>query len=262
MIFDWEKEFNEKTLNEGIKLEDKVNGITEWSNSIHGFVKDKDNSYAVSIKIDDNFKIDSMECDCKKKKCKHMAALISATSFLNNRYLDFDRTFERLDKEKLISFLEDEITYVDECFDDFKEEFREDIIKSASLSHGDELILILEDLDWEDNLLNFLKNNLKELYDEKDYNEAIFLISLMFNDVIERVTFDSNPKVNKCYDLVVEWIIRLSEDIEEIVFKYLTDLLERNYSALYPSFGVLMKFYAENFNDKKYLKIKEELLFK
>ena len=102
---------------------------------------------------------------------------------------------------------------------------------------------------------------MKELYDEKEYNEAIFMISLMFYKVIERVTFDNNPTVSKCYNAVVDWIIKLSEDIEEIVFRFLTDLLERNYSALYPPFGVLMKFYAENFRDNKYLKVKEELFF-
>ena len=67
--------------------------------------------------------------ECNKKKCKHGTALIYSTNYLSNRYIDFDYTIDKLDKDKLISFLSEEITYIDECLDDFKDNFEKISLK-------------------------------------------------------------------------------------------------------------------------------------
>ena len=247
-------------IDEGMDLEDDVSYVSVTTGEISCYVQEGDKSYSVSIELDENFRIESMKCECSRKKCKHMTALIHSTNFLNNRYIDFDYTINKLDKDKLISFLREEITYIDECLNDFKDKFREDIIKSESLPHDEELYVILEEFDWENDLLNFLQKNLKELYEEKEYKNILLLISIMFDNVIEKVTFDSNSTVNACYDAMIEWIYLLCEKIENNVFDFLTDLLKRNYSALYLPFAVLMKFYGENFNSE-ILKSEKRIIF-
>lgn len=68
MIFKWRDEFSEKLVLDGIDLEEDVSYVERSINLLSGCVMDGENEYWVYIELDDDFKIKSMECDCKKKE--------------------------------------------------------------------------------------------------------------------------------------------------------------------------------------------------
>ena len=65
--------------------------------------------------------------------------------------------------------------------------------------------------------------------------------------------------MDKSWRIIVDLIEKIAQYEEDLVFDFLYECLSHNYSALYPPFIVLMKFFTENFNDEKYLKQKTKL---
>ena len=57
MIFDWKKEFDEKTLCDGLDLEDDVKDLDVGYDLIYGWVDD----HYITIGLADDFKVESME---------------------------------------------------------------------------------------------------------------------------------------------------------------------------------------------------------
>ena len=262
MIFDWQDYFPEKLVLDGIDLEDGVNMITRRIDYVSGYVKDKDNEYNVSIDIDDNFQIKSVECECGKSKCRHMTALLHALNYSDNKYIEYDMVVGDLDKDKLIEFLKDQLNYNEELLEDFRDEFRNDYLHHDLLDYEDELFAIFDYYDWEDDLKIFIENDLVECYEQKEYRYTLYLITLLFHKLIDKLCFDEESDLQKSYDIVVDLIKKISAYHKDLVFDFLYYCLRHNYSAMYPQFHVLMKFFDEEFKEDKYLKRKEELFFK
>lgn len=262
MIFDWENYFSEKLVLGGIDLEDNVSSITRNIDYISGFVKDGNDDYLVSICIDDNFRIESVECECGKSKCCHMTALLHALNYSHNKDIEYADVVDSLDKDKLIEFVKDQITYNEDSLDDFKDKFKNDYLHHELLSYEDELFAIFDYYGWEDDLKIYIENDLMECYESKEYRYTLFLITLLFGKLIDRHSFDEEADLKKSYDTVVDLIEKIAMHHEDLVFDFLYHCLIHNYSAMYPPFLVLMKFFNDNFKDDKYMKRKEELFLR
>ena len=180
MIFKWENYFTEKQMDDGFDLDIKVESVIRSINYISADVIENSKTYSVSIDINDKFQIESCECECGKVKCHHMTAVIFALDD-DNKYIDYDMTVEHLDKEKLIKFLKDQLSYNEELLDDFKDEFRQDIINGELLSYEDEIFMIMDEISWEENLGRFIENQLVECFNSGEYRYTLYLITLFFN---------------------------------------------------------------------------------
>jgi len=260
MIFKWEDYFSEKLLDEGFNPEIKVMSVTRLIDYISAIVEEKNETYIVSIDIDDNFQIESCECECGKAKCHHMTALIYALNDTHNKDVEYDMILDKLDSDKLMNFLKNQLTYNEELLDEFKDNFRQDILHHEILSYDDEIFTILDGYDWVDELNTFVENELMECYENEENKYTLYLITLFFDKLIDRHCFDEDADLNNSWNTVVDLIKKIAVNEEELVFDFLYECLKHNYSAMYPPFIELMKFFDESFHDKKFLKQKFELL--
>ncbi|MBR0271956.1 MAG: hypothetical protein IJQ68_08225 [Methanobrevibacter sp.] len=258
MIFKWEDYFTEKQLEDGFDLDIKVESVIRAINYISADVIENGKTYDVSIDINDKFQIESCECECGKEKCHHMAAVIYALDE-DNKYIEYDMAVEHLDNEKLIEFLKDQLSYNEDLLDEFKDKFRQDIIKEEILSYEDEVFMILDGIFWEENLNLFIENQLIECFNSGEYRYTLYLITLFFNRFLDKHSFDEEADMDKSWKIIVDLIEKIAQHEEDLVFDFLYECLSHNYSALYQPFGVLMKFFADNFNNEKYLKQKRKL---
>lgn len=156
MIFKWEDYFSQKLLDEGLNPQIKVMSVTRSIGNVSVIVEEKNDSY-IFIDIDDNFQIESCECECGKAKCHHMTALIYVLNYSHNKDVEYDRIFDELDSDKLMNFLKNQLTYNEDLLDDFKESFRQDILHHHILSYENGIFTILDGYDWIDDLNTSLK---------------------------------------------------------------------------------------------------------
>ena len=238
MIFDWEKEFDEKTLCDGMDLEDDVVDLDVGYELIYGWVDD----CFVQIGLTDDFKIETLECECGENRCRHMAAVLYASrSFKKD--VEYEVFVDDLDKDKLIGFLKRELPFNDDLMDEFKSRFRKDILAESDMYPELKLYIILDDMDWQEDLREFIEDDLMKSY-ETDKREAIYLIASMFDRVIDAYSFDGQTKLRKSWKTLEKLIIGLYDDVPEIVYRFLDDCVSRNYD-IYPAFKKLHKFYLE-----------------
>ena len=219
MIFNWEEEFDEKTLKEGLDLEDSVMDLDVGFELIYAWVEDN----YVNIALSDDFKIESLECECGEKKCRHMTAVLYASENSFKKDAEYELFLDDLDSDKLLEFLKEMITYNDEVLDEFKDRFRNDIIVKGDMYPELRLYIILEDIFFHDNLNTFIENDLMKSYRE-DKRECIYLIASMFSNLIDAYSFDEPSKMKSSWMRVEDLIIRLYDDLPEIVYNFLDDL--------------------------------------
>ena len=238
MIFDWEKEFDEKTLSDALDLEDNVKDLDVGYELIYGLVDE----CFVYIGLSDDFKIESLECDCSKKRCKHMAAVLYASESFK-KDVEYDLFVDDLDDSKLIKFLKEELSYNEDLLEEFKDNFRNDIISESEMYPELKLYIILDDIFWQENLPGFIEDDLMKSY-ETDKREAIYLIASMFDRVIDAYSFDEENKLENSWKTLEKLIIKLYDDMPEIVYMFLEKCTDRNYDT-YPAFKKLYKFYLK-----------------
>lgn len=241
MIFKWEDEFSEKLVLDGIDLEDDVSSIDRTIDHLSGCVSEGEDDYWVEIYLTDDFRIESMECDCKKDKCRHMTALLHANDFKFRKYIDYDLLIDNLDKDKLIEFIKDEVKYNDECQDEFNDKFRDDVLKDDEVPMDEKLFFIFEYYDWPSIITGFIKNDVAELYDEGNYDETFYLVSIIFKNVIDRHTYDDYTDLKDCYNALVELIRKLSKTKPDLIREFMEDCKNHNYLMLYPPFKRVYK---------------------
>lgn len=238
MIFDWKKEFDEKTLCDGLDLEDDVKDLDVGYDLIYGWVDD----HYITIGLADDFKVESMECECGKKRCSHMAAVLYASESFK-KDVEYDLFVDNLDDSKLISFLKEELSYNEILLDEFKDKFRNDIISKSQMYPELKLYIILDDIFWQENLPGFIEDDLMKSY-ETDKREAIYLIASMFDKVIDAYSFDEENQLGKSWKTLEKLIIKLYDDVPEIVYMFLKKCADRNYDT-YPAFKKLYEFYLK-----------------
>lgn len=249
MIFNWEDKFSEDLSLKGIDLEDDVEYIDRSIDYLSGCVVEGDEQYWVHIKLDEGFEIKSLECDCGKSKCHHMTALLHAESFNFSRYIEFEDWVDDLDTSKVIKFLKNQLPYIDELKEEFVTKFRDDFLKDEEFPLEDKLFLILDCFEWQSLLTSFVENDLVKLYDEGCYSETFFLISVMFDKVIEEITYD--PKeIKKCYSVITDLLEKLSKTNPELIRGFLKHCVEHNYLSLYPPFKKLFNNLKDDDYDK------------
>ena len=240
MIFNWEEEFSEDLSLKGIDLEDDVDCINRSINMLSGCVMEDDEEYWVYIELDDNFEIKSMECDCGKTKCHHMTALLHAGNFKYQRDIEFEELVDDLDNTKLKKFLKNQISYNKEIQEEFIDEFRDDFIKDDEFSLEDKLFVILDYYDWQSLITDYVENDLVKLYDDGYYSETFYLISAMFDEVLEDITYNPETELKKCYSLISELLKKLSKTKPELIRGFLKHCIEHNYLSIYPRFKKLL----------------------
>ena len=244
MIFNWEEEFSEKLVLDGIDMEDDVSSIDRTIDHLSGCVSDGKNDYWVHIDLTDDFRIESMECDCNKGKCSHMTALLHANNFKFRKYIEYNLLIDNLDKDKLIKFLKDLVMYDDDCQDEFNDKFLCDILKDKKVPMDEKVFFIFEYYDWPSIITDFVKNDVTELYNNGNYDETFYLVSIMFKDVIDRHTYDNCTDLKECYNAFVELIRKLSKTRPDLIKKFMEDCKNHNYLNLYPPFWkIYMEFH-------------------
>lgn len=236
MIVKWEDEFSENLVLDGIDLEDDVSCIDRTIDHLSGCVSEGENDYWVYIYLTDDFRIESMECDCNKDKCAHMTALLHANDFKFQKYIEYDLLIDNLDKDKLIEFIKDEVMYKDECQYEFNAKFRDDILKDDEIPMDEKLFFIFEYYDWPSIISDFVKNDVYKLYDNGNYDETFYLVSIMFKKVIDRHAYDDYTELKDCYNALVELIRKLSKTMPDLIREFMEDCKNHNYLKLYPSF--------------------------
>ena len=259
MIFDWQKVFSEEILEKAIELEDNVEDVFRNINYISGTVVEDGNEFDVNIDIDDDFHIEYMDCDCGSSKCQHMAALCIASENNNNKYVQYDTLVDKLDQDKLLDFIKHELSCNDDFLKDFKENFRSDYLHSSHVSLDTELFMIFDSPDWVDDLIIFINENLTDNFTNGKYFETVYLITMLFDNLIAKYSLEGDSRLNKSYDTVVNMIMDLSVECEGLIFDFLSECILNNYK-IYPEFNVLYDFYCENFNEEKYDARKNEVL--
>ena len=238
MIFDWRGEFSKKTLEEGRDLEDSVEDMDVGFEWFYGVVEDN----FVSVNLTKDFKFESAECKCGKKRCRHMAALLYASENSFKKDAPYDYFVDKIDSQKIVKFLKNELPYHEDLLDEFKDKFRDDILK-VKMYPELKLYIILEDYDFADNLIEFINNDLEASY-KKDKREAFYLASSMYSELLDACDLDEIKKLEPALKKVNSMIIRLYDDIPEIITDYLKYCMDHDYD-IYPSFQSLKNFYLK-----------------
>lgn len=239
MILNWENEFSEKLVIEGIDLEDDVSQMSRTMNYLSGFVCEKGKNSFVGIELNDDFKIENLECDCGKKKCHHMTALIHASELEFKSDIDYGMMVDNINDDKVIDFIKSELDYNEDLLDEFKDKFIKDILDEDDFPLDDKLFLILDYYDWTSLITDYVKNDLMKLYEDGYYDETFYLISVMFNKVIDRYTYDSQSNLKECYFIICVLIKKLSKDRPELIKQFLKHCKDHNYLNVYPKFRKL-----------------------
>lgn len=240
MIFNWEEEFTEKLVLNGMEIEDDVKYLNRSINLLSGCVVEDQEEYWVYIELDDNFHIKSLECDCGEDKCHHMTALLNADGFNFQRDIEYGELADNLDKSKLIEFFKEQIDYNNELKEDFIDEFRCDFIKDKDFPLDDKLFMILDYYDWKSLITDFVKNDLTKLYDDGYYSETFYLISLIYERILSAITYESESELKGCYSIIVDLLKKLSKTNPNLIRQFLKHCIEHNYLALYPPFKELL----------------------
>lgn len=240
MIFNWEEKFSEELSLNGIDLEDDVEYINRSINLLSGCVIENDEEYWVYIELDDNFEIKSLECDCGKAKCHHMTALLHAENFKYHRDIEFEELVDDLDNNKLKMFIKDQLSFNEEFQEAFADEFRNDFIKDDEFSLEDKLFLILDYYDWQSLITDYVENDLVKSYDDGYYSETFYLISAMFDEVINDITYNPETELKKCYSVISKLLKKLSKTKPELIRGFLKHCIEHDYLNMYPQFRKLL----------------------
>ena len=239
MIFNWEKEFSEDMILEGIDFEDEISYLDRSISTVSGCVKDNDDEYWVYVELDDNFEIESIECDCGESRCCHMTALLNAENSEFTQYIEYEEFIDKLDSGKLIEFIKDQISYNEECQEDFIDEFRLDFLKKEDFPLDHKLYLILDYYNWQSLITDYVKNDLIALYEDGCYDETFYIISALFSKVLDDVTFNPETELNECYSIIIDLIKKLSAHKPELVKQFLEHCINHNYLEIYPPFRKL-----------------------
>ena len=240
MIFNWEEKFSEDLSLKGIELEDDVEYINRSINLLSGCVIENGENYWVYIELDDAFEIKSLECDCGKSKCHHMTALLHAENFNFSRDIEYDELVDDVDTSKLKKFIKNQLPYNDEFREDFVDEFRKDFINDKEFPLEDKLFIIFDYYDWQPLLTGYVENDLVKLYEYGYYSETFFLISAMFDKVIDDITYNPETELKKCYSIISDLLEKLSKTKPELIRGFLKNCVEHNYLSIYPQFKKLL----------------------
>ena len=217
MIFDWKRKFSQDLLESGQKL----NAIesNRKMNSLEGIVIDEDRQFKVHININDS-RIGEMHCECAKKKCLHMTALLFANENVFNK------------------------SHID----------------PNSNAPDNRLYLILRDYDFDKSLENFIKTDLTGLYKSGDYAQVFYLITVMFEKLIDKHTYDEESCLEESYERTVCIIKKLYEHIPGSVNEFIEHCIKNDYLKRYPPFNNLYGFYIKHCDSfKKGYEIKVRL---
>lgn len=239
MIFNWEDEFREKLVLDGIDLEDNVYYLDRSLDALSGCVVEDEEDYWIYVELDDNFNIKSIECDCGKDKCHHMTALLHVGSSKFKRDIEYGNLVDNLDTDRLMEFLKEQIEYNDEIKEEFKDKFLCDFINDDEFSLEDKLFLILDDYDWAKYITDYVKGDLTQLYEDGHHVETFYLITEMFDKVIFGYTFEYETKLKECYSIICELLEKISKSHPQLIRQFLKHCSEHNYHDLYPSFAKL-----------------------
>lgn len=244
VVFDWEDEFSEKLLEKGLDLEDEVTDIDVGFNLVSGHCEDN----LIIIELDDEFKIKSLECDCGKKKCYHMTALLYASQIGFEKDIFYEDYLGDLNKDKLIDFLKDHLNDNEDVLSDFKFEFNEDLINIKDIPLDIKLYWIFEGIDWDEKLTKFVKTDLTKLYEDEYYLETFYLIDALFDRLIDKYSFDEENNLEECWLNTVDLIYKLYEKHPKLIIKFLSQCSDRNYDT-YPVFESFNKLNRKIYDD-------------
>lgn len=175
MIFNWNEEFTENQILNGIDLMNDITEVDRTINELSGTVNENGEEYWVKIELNDDFTIKSLKCSCKKRRCHHMAALLQDDMEYFKRDIDCRVFLEDIKADKLMNFIEKQLIVNWGCQEDFIEEFRFEMLKSDKLKTEDKLFLILRYPKRDDLMTDFVKDDLTELYGENPLRHFILL---------------------------------------------------------------------------------------
>lgn len=241
MIVNWEREFSKKLVLDGIDLEDNVGDLDRSVNMISGNVREDDNEYLVIIELDDDFKIKSLECECGKKKCPHMTALLHANNFKFKKDIEYNLLVDEVEEDKLVEFVKEQVMFNEDFLEDFKDKFRQDLLNDSEIPLDDKLFLIFDYYKWQSLIGDFIKKDLMKLYEDGYYSETYYLISVMFKKILSDVTYNPESELEKSYMILIDLIDKLSGLKHDLIESFITHCINHNYLSTYPPFEKLLK---------------------
>lgn len=239
MIFNWNEEFTENQILNGIDLMSDITEVDRTINELSGTVNENGEEYWVKIELNDDFTIKSLKCSCKKHRCHHMTALLQDDMEHFKRDMDCRVFLEDIKADKLMKFIENQLIINWECQEDFIEKFRVEMLKSDKLKTEDKLFLILRYPKRDDLLTEFVKDDLTELYGENPI-EAFYLITSMFNTVLSDISFNEKSQLWECWRMIEDLIVEFSKIEPELVKKFMYSCREEGYGISFREFGKLL----------------------
>ena len=240
MIFKWQDKFSENQILEGIDLIDDITEMDRTINTLSGTVNENGEEYWVDIELNEDFTVKSLYCSCKKSRCRHMAALLQSDMEYFNKDMNCSLFVEDIDNDKIMEFIKKQLIVNWECHKDFIEEFRLEMLQNEKLEIEDKLCLILRYPKRDDLLIDFVKNDLTELYEEEEYVEVFYLIISMFPTVIKDISHYGDSKLWPCWSVIEDLIVKLSRVEPELVGDFIYDCREECYGIYYPEFAKLI----------------------
>ena len=259
----WQDKFQNHILQRGYYYTYNVKNLKKDNNHVGAIVRGTED-YTVKINLDDY----SMSCTCpyfQKANCKHLAAVLFYLDEKDRETFDVDvelsedieDVFNSVSTEDKLDFLLKLLQNDSELSNEFRKEFSNDIDRDyyeGKLSD----ILFEDDFDYE--LSDFVRNDMKLLFELKEYALLVELLKRSTEAVFERMTFDNyyyGPNFYTFQDLLVELVnTPAREDVFELISWQLS-----YYTNIY-GIESLINFHAENFLNDDELGEKSELLIR